>query len=100
MAYIENPFYEGQKFVCISDNFPVVATTDNKSLIGTQPNFHPKKGEILTIDEILGEYLRFIKYDIHEETHPEYGFRWWKHTRFEPLLEIEESELEVKEGVI
>lgn len=76
-------FYEGQKVVCISENFPVHATTlEDKSDIGKQAPTHPKKGETLIIDELLGYFLRFNKYDTD-------AFNWWHSTRFRPLDEFE-----------
>ena len=76
-------FYEGQKVVCISEIFPVHATTEtDKSIIGTQAAFHPKKGETLIIDEILGDFLRFDKYDTD-------AFNWWHCSRFRPIDEIQ-----------
>ena len=86
MAYIENPFKTGEYALCINENFPVVATTDeDKSIIGKQPTRHPKKGEICCVDEILGEYLRFDEYDDHDESSPDYGWKWWKHTHFKKM---------------
>jgi len=77
-------FYEGQKVVCISENFPVHTTTEiDKSIIGTQAPTHPIKGETLVIDEMLGDFLRFNKYDTDE------SFNWWHSTRFKPLDDIE-----------
>lgn len=76
-------FYEGQKVVCISESFPVHTTTEtDKSKIGTQAPTHPKKGETITIDEMLGDFLRFSKYDTD-------AFNWWHCTRFRPLDEFE-----------
>jgi hypothetical protein len=77
-------FNEGQKVVCINDNFPVKATTEaNKSIIGTIPTAHPQKGETLVIDEMLGdEWLRFDKYDGH-------SWNWWHSSRFRPLDDFE-----------
>jgi hypothetical protein len=79
-----NRFYEGQKVVCINDNFPVKATTEkDKSIVGTHPAWHPQKGETLVIDEMMGdEWLRFDKYDGE-------SWNWWHVTRFRPLDEIE-----------
>lgn len=76
-------FYEGQKVVCISENFPVEATTEtDKSKIGNQAPIHPIKGETLVIDEMLGDFLRFDKYDTD-------AFNWWHSTGFRPIDEIE-----------
>jgi len=37
----------------------------------------------LVIDEILGEFLRFDKYDTEE------SYNWWKSDRFAPITEEE-----------
>lgn len=87
MAYIENPFKIGQSVICVNDYFPMVITTAGKERIGTLPQVHPKIDELLEISEILGEYLRFDIYDCKDETHPDYGWRWWKHTHFRPICE-------------
>lgn len=87
MAYIENPFKVGQLVICINENFPVVATTlEDKSIIGTITKNHPKEGEQLEIDEILGEFLRFSMYD--EET----CYNWWMHTHFKILEDLTDEE--------
>jgi len=76
-------FYEGQKVVCISESFPVFKTTEeDKSKIGQQAPMHPVKGETLVIDEMLGDFLRFDKYDTD-------AFNWWHSSRFRPLDEFE-----------
>lgn len=87
-------FNEGQKVVCISDDFPVKATTKlDKSIIGTQAPIHPQKGETLIIDEMLGDFLRFNKYDTD-------SFNWWHCSRFRPIDEIEiTSNIEQLESV-
>ena len=82
-------FNEGQKVVCISEHFPLI---DKYGGTGKQAVNTPKKGEVLVIDEILGCFLRFDKYDTQE------SFNWWKDDRFAPISEekmfIEESILE------
>ena len=76
-------FFEGQKVVCISENFPVHATTlEDKNDIGKQASTRPVKGETLIIDEMLGDFLRFNKYDTD-------SFNWWHCSRFRPLDEFE-----------
>lgn len=76
-------FFEGQKVVCISESFPVHTTTlEDKSDIGKQAPIHPVKGEKLIIDEMLGDFLRFSKYDTD-------AFNWWHCSRFRPLDEFE-----------
>lgn len=79
---------EGDDVICISEAFPEWKTTDeDKSRIGTTPAHHPKKGEIITIDEVLGDFIRFDKYDIPE------SFNWWHHSRFRKVedADCEES---------
>src|SRR5574343_586707 len=88
MGYIENPFKEGQRVVCINDYFKMEITTGDKCRIGSMAQVHPKKNESLIIDEILGEFLRFSLYDCDDPLHPDYGCRWWKHTHFLPVDEI------------
>lgn len=74
---ITNPFTEGQEVICVSEDFPCfLATGEDKSPVGKQAPVHPKLGETIAIDEILGDYLRFIKYDTDE------SFMWWHHSRF------------------
>lgn len=93
MEYIENPFRAGEYALCINETFPVVATTEeNKSIIGSVPMRHPKKGEICCVDETLGEFIRFDEYDDNNESSPDYGWKWWKHTHFKKLTlqEVEE----------
>lgn len=77
---ITNPFVEGQEVVCISEAFPVLPYSDyGREHTGQQPNYHPRKGEVLNIDEILGDFLRFAKYDTRE------SYNWWCWDRFAPV---------------
>lgn len=101
MAYIENPFKVGDYALCINDKFPIVETTRDKTQIGTYPSEHPKKGEICCVDEILGEFLRFDEYDCNDESSPDYGWKWWKHTHFKLLTnqEVEEHYEKVGRGI-
>jgi hypothetical protein len=72
------PFYEGQEVVCVNDIFPMIRTTnEDKSELGTKAKFHPQKNEELVINEILGPFLRFDKYDSDIV-----GFQWWHHSSF------------------
>lgn len=76
---MENEFYEGQKVVCISENFPLLKKYGGD----TEAKNTPKKDEVLIIDEILGEFLRFDKYDTDE------SYNWWYFNRFAPISEEE-----------
>ena len=76
---MKNEFYEGQKVVCISENFPLIEKYGG----GKEAANAPKKEEVLVIDEILGEFLRFDKYDTEE------SYNWWKSDRFAPITEEE-----------
>ncbi|WP_333862582.1 hypothetical protein [Sphingobacterium sp.] len=63
---------EGDQVICIDNNFPHIKEfggTDKKQIT-------PKKGDVLTIDETLGDFLRFDLFD-SEET-----FNWWHKSRF------------------
>ena len=81
---------EGQKVVCISEDFPVIkSTAEDKSDEGRQAPSHPIKGETLIINEMLWDFLRFDKYDNHNQSDPNYGWNWWHNSRFKPLDEIE-----------
>ena len=70
---------QGDKVVCISEDFPQWKTTDeDKTKNGTQPNNHPRKGEVLIVDEVLGVFIRFDKYD--NDFH-----NWWMSDRFRKM---------------
>lgn len=74
----ENLFKEGQNVVCINDSFPWI-----EEYGGIGPAIkHPKKDEVLVIDEILGEFLRFDKYDTEQSVN------WWLATHFAPIEQI------------
>ena len=91
MAYIENPFRTGQTVRCIKDCSTVIVHSTNPALKGTVGTYRaPKEGDILTVDEVLGEYLRFDKYDGLGGD----GYNWWFHTSFRPLSEAEAYLLE------
>lgn len=73
-------FQEGEKVVCISDDFPKQYTTNaDKSDIGVQADLHPVKSEVLVISEILGNYLNFVKYNSPD------NIRWFHYKKFAPL---------------
>lgn len=77
---------EGNQVICVSESFPEWKTTsEDKSRIGTIPNLHPTKGEILTVDEVLGEFLRFDKYDTDESVN------WWHQSRFRLVEDIDDE---------
>ena len=78
---MKNNFHEGQKIVCVSENFPLIKEYGGNWI---EPNKKPKKDEVLIIDEILGDFLRFDKYDTSE------SFNWWKYDRFADINELEE----------
>jgi hypothetical protein len=67
-------------------------TLKDKSDIGKQAPIHPQKGETLITDEILGDFLRFRKYDTD-------AFNWWHISRFRPIdeIEIKSENYELKE---
>lgn len=69
----------------------MVITTGDKKRVGSMPTVHPKINEQIVINEILGEYLRFDQYDCDDVSHPDYGWRWWKHTHFSAIKESNAS---------
>jgi len=81
MKEITNPFTEGEKVVCISNDFPIM-----KQYGGTEnaaPS-QPKINEVLVVDEILGDYLNFNKYDSEE------SYNWWHYSRFKKLTYMDQ----------
>jgi hypothetical protein len=76
-----NRFSEGQRVVCISEDFPII----EKWSTGKETNNKPKKGEILVIDEILGDFLMFNKYSSVN------NINWWKYDRFAPVDETKSA---------
>jgi len=85
---MNNSFEQGQEVVCISDNFPVIKEYGGT---GKEATSKPQKNETIIIDEILGEFLRFDKYDTEESCN------WWKHDRFAPTEEKIKEEQELEE---
>lgn len=70
-----NNFSEGEEIVCISDDFPAI----KKYGTATEAKIKPSIGERLIVDEILGDFLRFDRYDT------ETSFNWWHFSRFAPI---------------
>lgn len=79
MKKITNPFQKGDKVICISDNFPIIPEYSGGATKGT--DVFPKVGEILFIDETLGDFVRFDKYDSE-------SFNWWYWNRFAKVDEV------------
>jgi hypothetical protein len=71
-------FEEGTKVICISNHFPVIKEYGGT---GNEAINTPQKGEILIVNEVLGDFLRFDKYDTTE------SFNWWKSDRFSLIKE-------------
>lgn len=69
-----NPFYEGQTVVCINDSF----IQGN----GRESSNHPHRNEVLVVDEVMGEFVRFEKYDIGTD---EKLWQYWEHKNFAPV---------------
>lgn len=83
---MNNPFSETDKVICISEDFPWLPQHG-----GTGPaKAHPQKGEVLMIDETLGDFLRFDRYDTDE------SFNWWHHTRFRRVTELDLMAVELR----
>ena len=67
---------EGKIVICVSDDFtPVWETGDNKQELIRKPT----TGEVLTIYEIQGDFLRFKKYDKYN------CCNWWHYSKFAPI---------------
>lgn len=75
---ITNPFEVGQTVVCISEDFPWI-----QKYGGVNPaTITPKLHEQLTVNEILGDFVRFDKYDTDA------SYNWWYWNRFAPISEV------------
>ena len=77
----------GQKVVCINGEFPSIKK------YGGLPNnakTKPVLREVIIIDDVLGEFLRFEKYDTAESRN------WWIDKNFAPI-DDEKLEGELKE---
>lgn len=73
MKEVTNPFVEGDRVICISDRFPIIPKYSGDSTIETERK--PTIGDVLIIDEILGDFVRFDQYDSD-------SFNWWYWDRF------------------
>ena len=67
---------EGKKVICLSDDFARVWETSGSNYELTRK---PKTGEVLTIYEIQGDFLRFRKYDKGN------CCNWWHYSKFAPI---------------
>lgn len=68
---------EGDTVICINDDWPHIkkfSNTDNEYM---EPFITPNIDEILVVDEILGDFYRFEKYDPDSV-----GCNWWHKSRF------------------
>jgi len=79
-----NPFFEGQKVVCISDDFPLMRRWSGGA-DAIDCAVKPKIGDVLIIAETLGLFLRFDEFDT------ELSYNWFHWNRFAPF---EDDELE------
>lgn len=73
---------EQDTVICINDDFPFINKYGGNE---KEASIKPKKGDILIIDEILGDFLRFDLFDTHEQ------FNWWHKSRFRKIDEEEIS---------
>lgn len=72
-----NDFKQGERVICINDNFPWIPEFG-----GNGDNIEkPKVGEILTVDEVLGDFLMFEKYNTETSTN------WFFFNRFKRIDE-------------
>ncbi len=72
---ITNPFSAGEEVICVNINFPFIKDYGGS---GEAKN-KPKENEVLVVDETLGDFIRFDKYDT------EGSFNWWHHNRFRTI---------------
>ena len=77
----------GQKVACINDNFPAI---EKYGGLLNNAKEKPKIREVLITDDVLGEFLRFEKYDTAE------SHNWWIAKNFAPI-DDEKIEEELKE---
>ena len=76
---------EGQIAKCISQDFPMIRTTeDDKSRVGQPPKTHPTVGNYYQICEVLGDFLSFDMFN-------EDSICWWHKSRFR-LATLDELE--------
>ena len=72
-----------QKVVCINDDFPPIKKYEDlshpSSGIFNSAGNKPKLREVIIIDDVLGDFLRFEKYDTVE------SFNWWIADNFAPI---------------
>lgn len=84
----------GDKVQCISSDFPWIEKYGGTS----KRQITPKKGDILIIDEVLGDFLRFDLFDSED------SFNWWHKSRFRKLLfkeqEKEEHEYNLQKSIM
>lgn len=69
---MRNDFEKGESVICINDNFPLIPEFGGNGDIVEKP----KVGEILTVDEVLGDFLMFEKYNTETSTN------WFFFNRF------------------
>jgi len=79
---MKNPFYIGQKVVCISDKFPYMPEYGGESEYKFSK---PKRDEILIIEDILGDFLTFKEYNNQTG---EGDTNWFMYDRFASLISI------------
>lgn len=79
---MEHNFKEGQEVICISKDFPLIERSGGN---GQKVKTTPKLNEVLVIDEILGNFLRFDKYDMNE------SYNWWHVSKFAHIDDVNES---------
>jgi len=63
----------GQKVVCINNEFPPIKKYGG---VFNNAKIKPSLREIIMIDDVLGDFLRFEKYDTSE------SYNWWYYDNF------------------
>ncbi|WP_460671679.1 hypothetical protein [Larkinella ripae] len=82
---MEDTFEEGQRVICINDNFPWLKQHGG---VEDAADSNPSLGEVLVINEVLGEFLRFDKYDTTR------SFNWWIAKHFAPFGDEQSVEVD------
>ena len=87
-----NDFEKGESVICINDHFPYIPKFGGNGDIVEKP----KVGEILTIDEVLGDFLMFEKYNTETSTNWFFYNRFLRYDKQCHKEHIEQLEIESK----
>ena len=80
-----NKFETGQTVVCVKDDFPMIKKHSSEGSV--EAIRKPRLKEHIAIDEILGDFLRFSKYDTED------SWNWWHYSRFKSVVHNRQFEI-------